>query len=139
MTTKVAKEPGKEVPICVGRRKRASARVRLFPEGTGKVFVNGRDYIQYFPTVDLQTTVIKPLMVTNNLNKMDVKAKVLGGGLSGQAGAISLGVARSLLKLDENYRSYLRKEGLLTRDPREKERKKFGRKGARKRFQWTKR
>lgn len=78
-------------------------------------------------------------MVTNNLNKMDVKAKVLGGGLSGQAGAISLGVARSLLKLDENYRSYLRKEGLLTRDPREKERKKFGRKGARKRFQWTKR
>ena len=129
----------KDVPICTGRRKQATARVRLFVEGTGKIMVNGRDYEKYFPTVDLRNAVMRALQVTNNVGKVDIKAKVQGGGLSGQAGAISLGIARSLLRIDPNHRSPLRKEGLLTRDPREKERKKYGRKGARKRFQWTKR
>lgn len=139
MSVKQHKASRNDVPISTGRRKTATARVRLIPEGKGLVMVNGRDFQNYFPTANQRNIVLKPLQVTNTADKYDVRTKVHGGGLSGQAGAISLGIARSLLKIDQQFKSPLRKEGLLTRDPRAKERKKYGQKGARKRFQWTKR
>ena len=125
--------------IATGRRKNAIARVRLNPQGKGLVMVNGRDLAKYFFTVEQKTSATKPLATMALKDKVDVFATVNGGGLTGQAGAISLGIARCLLKLDEANRPTLRKGGLLTRDPRAKERKKYGRKGARRRFQWTKR
>ena len=121
-----------------GRRKESVARVRLMP-GTGSILINRRAYEQYFPREVLRLAVKAPLLLTRQLGKYDVAADVVGGGLTGQAGAVRLGIARALAKLDETSRVSLRGAGLLTRDSRMKERKKYGQKGARKRFQWTKR
>lgn len=128
-----------EMFSATGRRKKAIARVRIFPQGKGKLIVNGRSLEDYFVTVDNRMQVRKALLVTESEGKMDVFANVSGGGLSGQAGAVSLGIARCMVERDPQLRGLLRREDLLTRDPRAKERKKYGRKGARRRFQWTKR
>jgi small subunit ribosomal protein S9 len=101
--------------------------------------INGKDFTNYFVTIDHQMQVKRPLMITDVLEKVDIKARVCGGGISGQAGAVRLGIARALVQFNPELRGDLRKEDLLTRDPRAKERKKYGRKGARRRFQWTKR
>ena len=121
-----------------GRRREAIARVRLVP-GSGTILVNRRPYDNYFPREALRLAIKEPLLLTHQLGKYDVFANAVGGGLSGQAGAIRLGIARALVTLDPANRASLRGAGLLTRDPRMKERKKYGQKGARKRFQWTKR
>ena len=121
-----------------GRRKRSVARVRLVP-GTGTIVVNARAYDNYFPRETLRLAIRAPLLLTHQLGKLNVLASVSGGGLAGQAGAIRLGIARALAAVDPAHRVSLRGAGLLTRDPRERERKKYGQKGARKRFQWTKR
>lgn len=132
-------EKTKEIFAATGRRKEAIARVRVFSQGTGKIIVNGKDYMNYFSTIDHKMQVKKPITVANLEGKVDVRASVCGGGINGQAGAVSLGISRCLLEWNPELRSALRKEELLTRDPRAKERKKYGRKGARRRFQWTKR
>ena len=121
-----------------GRRKEAVARVRLIP-GSGKIVVNHRQYEDYFPREIWRLSIRQPLLVAQQLGKYDVLVNVDGGGATGQSGAIRLGIARALLKFDESLRKTLRSAGLLTRDPRAKERKKYGLKGAHKRFQWTKR
>jgi small subunit ribosomal protein S9 len=128
-----------ELIIATGRRKNAIARVRLNPAGKGLMMVNGRTLDDYFFTFEQKTAALKPLAVAGMKETADVSADAIGGGLTGQAGAISLGIARCILKMNETNRPMLRKSGLLTRDPRAKERKKYGRKGARRRFQWTKR
>lgn len=122
-----------------GRRKEATAKVWLFTPGTGEFKVNGRKADSYFVTIDQKTLASRPLVAIESAAKFDVKAKVMGGGINGQAGAVSLGIARCLIKLDPALRLTLKKDSLLTRDPRTRERKKYGRKGARRRFQWTKR
>ena len=124
--------------LATGRRKQSIARVRLW-SGTGTIVVNERAYDDYFPREGLRLAIRSPLLLTHQLGKLNVSVNVAGGGLTGQAGAIRLGIARALVTLDPANRVSLRGAGLLTRDPREKERKKYGRKGARKRFQWTKR
>ena len=121
-----------------GRRKEAVARVRLIA-GPGTILVNHRAYEDYFPRETLRLAIRAPLLLTHQLGKYNVLVNVAGGGLTGQAGAVRLGVARALVKLDPALRATLHGAGLLTRDPRMKERKKYGQKGARKRFQWTKR
>jgi len=121
-----------------GRRKTAVARVRLYP-GTGNVKVNDKSLPDYFGKAVNESLVLQPLRTTNLLHKFNVVAKVEGGGLSGQAGALSHGIARALLEADENLRALLRKGGFLTRDPRVKERKKPGLRRARKAKQYTKR
>lgn len=121
-----------------GRRKSSVARVRLVP-GEGKFAINGRPLQEYFGVEIMQAAVLKPLEVTENLNRFDVVVKVSGGGISGQAGAVQHGISRALLQVDETLRLRLKKLGLLTRDPREKERKKYGLKKARKRPQFSKR
>lgn len=121
-----------------GRRKESKARVFLLP-GSGQITINKRSVDNYFPRETLRMVLREPLEITQTANKFDVVANVEGGGVSGQAGAVRLGIARALLKADSNFRSVLRNSGLLTRDPRMRERKKYGQKGARKRFQWTKR
>lgn len=121
-----------------GRRKEAIARVRLVP-GPGVIVVNRRPYEDYFPREMWRLAIRQPLVLTHQLGKHDVFVSVEGGGLTGQAGAVRLGIARAVVRLDPALRSTLRSAGLLTRDPRAKERKKYGQKGARKRFQWTKR
>jgi small subunit ribosomal protein S9 len=122
----------------LGRRKTAVARVHLRP-GDGKWTINGRALAEYFPRGTLQQSVVRPLVVTENEGQYDVFVRVAGGGLHGQADAVRLGLARALLKVDEEYRPRLRAEELLTRDAREVERKKPGRPKARKRFQFSKR
>lgn len=107
--------------------------------GTGQITVNGRNFKDYFPRLSLQTSVQEPFEVTQTKERFDCVALVAGGGISGQAGALRHGLARALLVQDESFRPTLRKAGFLTRDARTKERKKYGQKGARKRFQWTKR
>jgi len=129
----------KRFALATGRRKEATARVKVTFEGKGRIFINGRKLEDYFPLINHQYQIKRPLEITELLGKVDVKAKVSGGGVTGQAGAVSLGVARALVELDPNLRGILRKEDLLTRDPRAKERKKYGQRGARRRFQWTKR
>ncbi len=124
--------------ITIGRRKCSSARVRLTP-GTGRIVVNNKPIDEYLAREVLVMIARQPLEITNNANKYDVRALCDGGGLSGQAGALRLGIARALAKVDENVKPILRKNGLLTRDAREVERKKYGRPGARKRFQFSKR
>lgn len=124
--------------ITVGRRKKSVARVHLI-NGSGKIVVNKRPFEDYFKTQTLRSVVMQPLVVTKSADKFDVSANVNGGGMSGQAGAIRLGISRGLLKLDETLRKLLRANGFLTRDPRARERKKYGQKRARKRFQYTKR
>ena len=121
-----------------GRRKTANAQVRLTP-GTGKILINGRAYEDYFPVSAQQSAVIKPLEITKTMNVFDISANAKGGGPAGQAGAVSLGIARALLQVSAENRAPLKAEGLLTRDPRMKERKKPGQPGARKRFQFSKR
>lgn len=121
-----------------GRRKQAIARVRLVP-GPGTITVNHRPHEHYFPREALRMAIKAPLLLTHQLGKYDVIANVNGGGMTGQADAIKLGIARILSKLDPANHVSLHGAGLLTRDPRERERKKYGQKGARKRFQWTKR
>ena len=124
--------------ISTGRRKEAVAKVMLKP-GTGQIRVNGRTLEGYFTRLSLVAIVKEPLVATQTAEKYDCVAQVLGGGLAGQAGALRHGLARALCVADETLRPPLRKSGLLTRDPRARERKKYGQKGARKRFQWTKR
>ena len=121
-----------------GRRKEAVARVELL-SGTGKILVNNREFSNYFIRETDRIIIIQPLELTGNLNKYDINIRVNGGGLTGQAGAARHGIARALILAEEKLKETLRKGGFLTRDPRMKERKKYGRKGARKRFQWTKR
>ncbi|MDR1262808.1 MAG: 30S ribosomal protein S9 [Oscillospiraceae bacterium] len=122
----------------VGRRKKAIARVRLVP-GDGKITINKRDIDQYFGLETLKMNVRRPLTLTEMLARFDVLVNVVGGGLSGQAGAIRHGVARALCKADPDLRAPLKKDGLLTRDPRMKERKKYGLKAARRAPQFSKR
>ena len=121
-----------------GRRKNSIARVWLMP-GNGKVTINDKPMDQYFGRDVLKMIIRQPFEVTGTLDKFDVLVNVLGGGNSGQAGAIRHGISRALLSVDAESRGKLRKEGLLTRDPRSKERKKYGQKGARARFQFSKR
>jgi small subunit ribosomal protein S9 len=121
-----------------GRRKTSVASVRMQP-GSGRIRVNGKTIEDYFPTTSLQLIVGQPFEVTKQVGTFDVRIKATGGGPAGQAGAARLGIARALLQVDENLRPLLREHGLLTRDPRMKERKKSGQPGARKRFQFSKR
>jgi small subunit ribosomal protein S9 len=122
----------------VGRRKTASARVRLYP-GTGTIMVNDRPLEEYFPRGTDVIIINRPLQVTDTVNAYNVSVHVAGGGLTGQAGATSLGIARALCETDDNLRSVLKSNGLLARDARAKERKKYGLKRARKAPQYTKR
>jgi len=122
----------------VGRRKEAVARVRLSP-GNGTIVVNKMPFEKYFIRETDRILSRQPLEITEGLTKYDVVANIRGGGLTGQAGALRLGIARALIVADPALKDTLRKQGFLTRDPRMKERKKYGQKGARKRFQWTKR
>ncbi len=121
-----------------GRRKKSVARVRLYP-GTGVITINGRDISDYFGLETMKLIVNQPFGVTDTVGKFDIVANVKGGGFSGQAGAIRHGVARALLSADETYKPLLKKAGFLTRDPRMKERKKYGLKGARRAPQFSKR
>ncbi len=121
-----------------GRRKRAVARVKLML-GQGIITVNGKPAEEYFPRPTLMQIVRQPLEVTQSGSRFDVRVKAEGGGVAGQAGAVRHGIARALLEMDESFKETLRRNGLLTRDPREKESKKYGRKRARKRFQYSKR
>ena len=122
-----------------GRRKSSVARVHLFPGGTGKITINGRDIDDYFGLDTLKLIVRQPFGATNTVDKFDVEATVTGGGVTGQAGAIRHGIARALLLVDETYRPALKAAGFLTRDPRMKERKKYGLKAARRAPQFSKR
>ena len=124
--------------ITVGRRKNAVARVFLTP-GSGKVTVNNREFETYFPDQFDRQAVLSPLVTVEMLERFDVSANVMGGGRAGQAGAIRHAVARALVDLDESLKSPLRRDGHMTRDPRMVERKKYGQKKARKRFQFSKR
>jgi small subunit ribosomal protein S9 len=121
-----------------GRRKTSVARVFLRP-GQGQIIINKRPFDDYFPRESLRLIVAQPLELTGTVAQLDVKANVSGGGLSGQAGAVRHGIARALLAFDEKLRVQLKRAGFLTRDPRMKERKKYGQPGARKRFQFSKR
>ena len=121
-----------------GRRKSSVARVRLYP-GTGKITINGRDVDDYFGLETLKLIINQPFGITNTVGKFDIVANVTGGGISGQAGAIRHGVSRALLLADDSYRTLLKKAGFLTRDPRMKERKKYGLKAARRASQFSKR
>jgi len=122
-----------------GRRKSSAARVHLFPNGTGAITINGRDIDDYFGLETLKLIVRQPLVTVDLLGKVDIEATVTGGGVTGQAGAIRHGIARALLQVDENYRAALKSAGYLTRDPRMKERKKYGLKAARRAPQFSKR
>ncbi len=121
-----------------GRRKTSAARVFLRP-GNGGISVNRRQFENYFPTEALRVQVRQPLLLTETADKFDILATVAGGGVAGQAGAIRLGITRALCEYNAEFRGRLKKEGLLTRDSRAKERKKYGMAGARKRFQFSKR
>jgi small subunit ribosomal protein S9 len=121
-----------------GRRKTSTARVFLRP-GTGAISINTREFEAFFPTEALRTQIRRPLQLTETSDKFDILATVAGGGVSGQAGAIRLGIARALVEYNGELRKQLKGEGLLTRDARAKERKKYGMAGARKRFQFSKR
>ena len=122
----------------IGRRKSSVARV-IVAEGSGKITVNNKPVDTYFPRETLRMIIRQPIELIGATGKHDISAKVDGGGLTGQAGAVRLGIARALIKMDADLRIKLKKEGFLTRDPREVERKKYGLKGARKRFQFSKR
>jgi small subunit ribosomal protein S9 len=124
--------------VALGRRKESTARVRM-ESGSGQIVINGRPFEKYFLRETDRIIVLQPLALTESLNTFNIAANLTGGGLTGQAGALRLGISRALLIADENFKDIFRKNGYLTRDPRMKERKKYGQKGARKRFQWTKR
>jgi small subunit ribosomal protein S9 len=127
-----------EVINALGRRKTSVARVYL-TKGSGNVIVNKKDYKEFFPVDILQAKIRRPFELTNTINQFDVKINVEGGGFNGQAEAIRLGISRALLSVDPEFRTALKSEGLLTRDPRMVERKKPGRPKARKKFQFSKR
>ncbi|TFH02162.1 MAG: 30S ribosomal protein S9 [Calditrichales bacterium] len=127
-----------EVYLATGRRKNAISRVRMQP-GTGKIDVNGKSLLDYFRRETLKMDIEQPLEITETLGKFDFSITTIGGGLSGQAGAVRLGIARALIVYSEDFRSVLRKAGFVTRDPREKERRKYGLAKARKRYQFSKR
>jgi small subunit ribosomal protein S9 len=127
-----------EITNTSGRRKTAVARIYL-NEGTGNCTINGKDYKDYFPTLVLQYKVNQSFKVTGNEGKYDVKANLDGGGITGQAEALRLAISKALIEINPEWKSILRTEGLTTRDPRMVERKKFGQKKARKRFQFSKR
>ncbi|MBS1114375.1 MAG: ribosomal protein [Nitrospirae bacterium] len=122
----------------IGRRKSSVARVNV-SAGSGRIIVNSKPVDTYFPRETLRMIIRQPIELIGATGKHDITAKVDGGGLTGQAGAVRLGIARAFVKMDADLRSKLKKEGFLTRDPRETERKKYGLKGARKRFQFSKR
>ena len=122
-----------------GRRKSSVARVHLFPGGTGAITINGRELDEYFGLETLKLIVRQPLTLTGTLDKFDIECRVAGGGVTGQAGAIRHGIARALLAVDESFRAPLKAAGFLTRDPRMKERKKYGLKAARRAPQFSKR
>ena len=122
-----------------GRRKSSVARVRVFPNGSGNITINGRDIEEYFGLETLKMVVRQPLNETNTLGKVDIVATVTGGGVSGQAGALRHGISRALLLVSPEFRPILKKAGFLTRDPRMKERKKYGLKAARRAPQFSKR
>jgi len=124
--------------VATGRRKSATARVFLRP-GAGKFTINGREMEQYFTTVGARAAVKQPLLATETADKFDVLVNADGGGVLGQAGAVRMGLARALCEFNAELRGKLKSEGFLTRDAREHERKKYGQKGARKRFQFSKR
>ena len=122
----------------IGRRKTSVARIYL-SKGKDKMTINGKDFKDYFPTTSLQFKIIQPFKLTNNLGKFDLSVNVYGGGITGQVEAIRLAISRALSEMSDENKSALKKEGLLTRDPRMVERKKFGQKKARKKFQFSKR
>jgi len=122
----------------IGRRKTAVARIYV-TEGKGTITINKRELKNYFPTATLQYKVLQPLSLTENTSNFDVNVNVFGGGITGQAEAIRLAISRALCEIDEENKSVLKAEGLLTRDPRMVERKKFGQKKARKKYQFSKR
>ena len=121
-----------------GKRKTSIARTRLY-NGSGQIVVNGRPFNEYFPRASLQMIIKQPLELTKTVGKFDIKVNVKGGGLSGQAQAVKHGISRALLDFDPELRPILKKAGFLTRDARVKERKKYGQRGARARFQYSKR
>ncbi len=121
-----------------GRRKSSVARVSI-SQGNGQIIVNKKPVDNYFPRETLRMMIRQPIELVGMTGKYDINVKVSGGGLSGQAGAVRHGISRAIVNMDNDLRSRLKKEGFLTRDPREKERKKYGQKGARKRFQFSKR
>ncbi len=122
----------------IGRRKTSVARI-FMNEGSGEITVNGRKFEEFFPVLTHRVDVLKPFQVTDTMGKYDVRVNVRGGGITGQAGAIRLAIARALLQVNPEYRQQLKPAGLLTRDPRMVERKKYGRPKARKKFQFSKR
>ena len=124
--------------IGTGRRKTSVARVRV-ANGSGRVTINNRPVEAYFPVQSIRNDALRPLEVTQNMEKFDVSINVHGGGITGQAGAVRHGISRALLQVDAELRPVLKAEGFLTRDPRMKERKKYGQPGARKHFQFSKR
>jgi small subunit ribosomal protein S9 len=121
-----------------GKRKNAIARTWIKP-GKGEITINGRSLDDYFTVYTAKTIISQPLLLTNTQDRFDIKVKVIGGGIMGQAGAIRLGITRALMEYDGDLRPALKKAGFVRRDPREKERKKYGQKGARARFQFSKR
>lgn len=127
-----------EITNTIGRRKTSVARVYLM-NGTGGITVNGRDYKEYFPTMPLQYRLHQPFNLTETANQYDVKVNVKGGGITGQIEAVRLGIARALVEINPDHKSALKAEGLMTRDPRMVERKKYGQPKARKQFQFSKR
>ena len=122
-----------------GRRKEASASVRLYPEGSGKITINDREFEEFIPRLVLRNSMVSPLELVGMREKFDIQCNVKGGGLGGQADAIQLGISRALVQFDGELHKPLKENGFLTRDAREKERKKYGLAGARKRFQFSKR
>ena len=122
----------------IGRRKTSVARIYL-SKGKDKMTINGKDYKDYFPTTSLQYKILQPFKLTNNIGKFDLSVNVYGGGITAQVEAITLAISRALSEMSDENKSALKKEGLLTRDPRMVERKKFGQKKARKKFQFSKR
>jgi small subunit ribosomal protein S9 len=142
-TIKTTKKPVTKKTVefirAVGRRKTATARVRLFPNGKGKIEINAKDYKDYFPYFEHNSKITNPLKVVSKRNDFDFTLKVVGGGLVSQADACQHGIARAIVKFNEEYKTQLKKEGLLTRDSRKKERKKPGLRKARRAPQWSKR
>lgn len=123
----------------IGRRKTSIAQVRLYPGGKGKITVNDREFEDYFKTLNTRNRVLAPLVAVGKKDDSDITVRVVGGGPIGQADAVKMGIARALVLLDETLRTTIKAEGLLTRDARKKERKKFGKHGARRSPQWRKR
>lgn len=139
MSETILKTGNRKFVYAIGRRKSATAKIRLYGKGSGTFVVNGRPLQEYFPTAILQQAAIRALTATNNVDQYDANVEVMGGGPRGQSDAVKLAVARALVKADEGFKVVVKKEGLLTRDARVKERKKFGLKRARRAPQWAKR